>query len=364
MKYINKVLAFVMASALALALVGCHPKNEVALTIGGKEYTSAFYMCALLQADNEAKEKVNEQYKTADKDTADVADLNYYKQKIDKKKYVDWVEDRAVQICRTFAYVETMCDEKDIKLSDEELESAESYAQNYWNNYGYAAYYSANGVSYETFKEYLTYSNLMQSYFLSIYGKDGTTPVSEEDVKKTLSEKFVLANTLSASLVDDSGNPLTDKNIEELKANFEGYKTRIEKGEEFKKIYEEVNGKQNNTTTDSSEAQPQDTLAQVFGNKDTESYASENFDAINEMKLGEVKIIEDKVNNQLLFVVKKDIMADTYYLNNMYDYIINLLKFDGFEKECQEKSLELEFDQNKFATDRFNVKKLKSGQEE
>lgn len=360
MKYINKVLAFVMASVLALALVGCHPKNEVALTVGGKEYTSAFYMCALLQADNEAKSKVDEEFEEKDKDTTDI---NYYKQKIDKKKFVDWVEDRATQICRTYAYIETMCDENDVKMSDEDLETAESYAQNYWNNYGYSAYYGANGVAYETFKEYLTYSHLMQTYFISIYGKDGTSAVKEEDVKKTLSERFVLANALTTSLVDESGNPLTDKKIADAKAKMEEYKARLEKGEDFKKIYEEVNGKQENTTTDSAE-KPKDELAKVFGAEDTESYASEYFDEINKLKLGEVKVIEDKTNSQLLLVVKKDIMADTYYLNNMYDYIVNLLKFDDFEKECQEKSLELEFEQNKFATDRFNVKKLKSGQEE
>lgn len=361
MKFINKVLAFVMASALALALVGCHPKNEVALTIGGKDYTSAFYMCALLRAESEAKNKVNEAYEEKKKDASDI---DYYKEKIEKKKFVDWVEDRAVEICRTYAYVETVCDEKDITLSDGELEETESYADNYWNNYGYATYYGANGVSFETFKEFFTYSNLMQTYFLSIYGKEGEKPIAEETIKSTLSEKFVLADVLTISLADSSGNSLSDEKIAQEKSKFEGYKKRLDNGEDFKKVYEEVNGKQQTTSTESKEETPEDELAQILGAEDTESYASQHYNEVKELKLGETKIIEDTQNKQLLLFLKKDIMADRYYLNNMYDYIANLLKYDEFSADCEEKSLELEFDQNKFATNRFNVKKLKSGTEE
>lgn len=360
MKIIKKFAALILAAAVCFGLVGCHPKNEVALTIGGKQYTSAFYMCALLQANNEAKTKVNEAYEEKEKDTANI---NYYKETIDKKKFTDWVKDRAVEICRVYAYVETMCEEKNIKLSSEDLETAESYADNYWNSYGYSAYYGANGVAYDTYKEFFTYSRLMQTYFLSIYGKEGTDPVAEADVKTALSEKFVLANSLTVSLKDSNGNALSEDQVTANKNKLEGYKTRLDKGEAFKTVYEEQNGKQNTSSSGDEEEKPQDTLAQIFGNEDTESYASDYFNDIQALKLGETKIIEDKDNAQLLLVLKKDIMADPYYFNQMYDYILSLLKYDTFEEQAKEKSLELEFDHNKFATNRFNVKKIKTGTE-
>ena len=363
MNIFKKIAALATAAAVCFGLVGCHPKNEVALTIGGIDYTSAFYMCALLQADGEAKGQIQEAYQEEDED-ADVTDIDYYKEEIDGQKFEDWVKDRALEICRTYAYVETICDEKSIEISSEDLETAESYADNYWNSYGYSAYYGANGVSYDTFKEFFTYSSLMQTYFLSIYGKEGGDPVPEEDVKAALSEKFVLANSLTVSLKDDSGNDLSEEDAAEEKTKLEGYKTRLDNGEAFKTIYEEENGTQTTNTTDSEEEeQPQDTLAQVFGNEDTESYASDYYDDIAAMKVGESKIIEDEENSQLLLVLKKDILEDPYYLNNMYDYILNLLKYDEFEEEMQEKSLELEFDENKFATNRFKVNKIKSGTE-
>ncbi|MBQ7288800.1 MAG: hypothetical protein IJW78_03615 [Clostridia bacterium] len=359
MNMLKKLTALIMVAAVCFGLVGCHPKNEVALSVGGKDYTSAFYMCALLQADGEAKSKIDEAYEEKDKDTADI---DYYKEKIDKKSYEDWVKDRAVELCRIYAYVETMCDEKEIKISETDLESTESSADNYWNNYGYSTYYGANGVSYETFKEYYTYATLSQTYFLSIYGEDGTDPVAAEDIKTTLSERFILANYITVSLQDDSGVALSDDEIAKQKTKLESYKTRLDNGEAFKTIYEAENGAQTETPTE--EEQPQDTLAQIFGNEDTQSYASEYYDDLQPMQVGETKIIEDTENKQLLLVLKKDIMADPYYLKNMSEYIIHLLKYDDYEADCKEQAKELEFEQNTFATNRFKVKKLKSGTEE
>lgn len=361
MKYIKKLAAFITAAILCMSLVGCHPKNEVALTIGDIDYTSAFYMCALLQANDEAKQEVVEAYEDEEKD---VTDINYYKEKIDGKDFVDWVENRAVQICRTYAYIETMCDKNGVKMSEEELSSAEFYAESYWNYYGYDAFYGSNGVSYETFKEFFTYSNLMQTYFLSIYGKGGTEAMPEEEVKSGLEEKFVLADVLSVSLTDDTGAEFNDDLKAQERTKMEGYKARLDRGDDFKTIYEEENGKQNNTSTDDTQDKPQDELAQVIGSSNTGDYASDYYDDVYELKLGETKIIEDEDNNRMLLVLKKDIMADPYYLTNMYNDIVNIAKYEGFVVDCEEKSKDLKLEQNKFATDRFKVKKLKDGSEE
>lgn len=363
MKIFKKITALAAAAAVCLSLVGCHPKNEVAVTVGDVEYTSAFYMCALLQADGEARDKIQEAFTEKDAN-ANTANIDYFKEKVEGKSFEDWVKDRALEICRTYAYLETICDEKDVKISAEDLESAESYAESYWNYYGYSSYYGANGVSYNTFKEFFTYPRLEQTYFLSIYGKEGTDPVPESDVKTALSEKFALADCLTESLVDENGKALSDDAKAKIKTEMEGYKTRLDKGEAFKTVYEEKNGKQNTETTDKEEEKPKDSLAQIFGNEDTESYASDYYKDISALKVGETKIIEDTENSRILLVVKKDIMEDPYYLNNMYDYILNLLKYDSFEEDLEKSSKDLKLKENTYATNRFKVKKIKSGEDE
>ncbi len=359
MKIFKKTAAVALALALLLGLTACHPANEVALTVGGYEYTSAFYMCAFLQADGEAQSKVNEAYTDAGKDTTDI---KYKKEKIDGKKYGDWVRERAVEIVTVYAYMEQQCDEKGVKLSDEEHTEAESYAEYYWNYYGYSSYYSANGVSYDTFKEYYLYGSLMQTYFLSIYGKDGTDAVPEEEIKTFMNDNFVLADALTVSLYDDQGQALTDEQVAEKKTALEGYKTRLDGGEEFKKIYEEENGEGSASSSAGGDDVPQDNLAQVFGSDKTESYESDYFDDIKAMALGESKIIDDSDNSTLLLVVKKDVLADPYYYNEMSESILNLMKYDDFEEDMKAAAGKMDVQRNNFAINRFTVGKIKEGE--
>ena len=53
MKLMKNIIAVVIVFVMAFSVTGCHKKNEIAVTANGFEYTSAYYMCALINADNE-----------------------------------------------------------------------------------------------------------------------------------------------------------------------------------------------------------------------------------------------------------------------------------------------------------------------
>ena len=146
----------------------------------------------------------------------------------------------------------------------------------------------------------------------------------------------------------------TDSTKAALKKTFEGYVTRLKKGEAFKKIYEEVNGAVTADTSEGTE-KPQDSLAQTLGASDT-SNASEDFDTVKAMKLGEVKLIENTYG--LTIYVRKDILADKYYLNTMTDSVLYLLKQEEFEKTVKEKTANLKVEENGFAMGQLKVKNL------
>ena len=57
MRNIKRIIALALGLLMALSFAGCHKKNEIAVTIGDVEFTSAYYMCALVNADSEAKGK-------------------------------------------------------------------------------------------------------------------------------------------------------------------------------------------------------------------------------------------------------------------------------------------------------------------
>ena len=60
MKFIKKLAAVLLAAVMVLSICGCHQKNEIAVTVGDYEYTSAYYMCALVSAYSEGQSEVYE----------------------------------------------------------------------------------------------------------------------------------------------------------------------------------------------------------------------------------------------------------------------------------------------------------------
>ena len=193
MKTIKKVYALALVLVMALMFTACHEKGEIAVKIGDIEFTSAYYMCALINADSEAKYRVESEL--SDDESTD--DVDYYSKKIDDKDFVTWVEDTAMDHLKEIAAYKTLCKENNLEISDEEAENAEAYASFYWSSYGYSAYFEPNGVGESTYTNYMKdtyYSNL---YFEHLYGEGGEKEIEADTVKAKMLDNFVVAAFIS-----------------------------------------------------------------------------------------------------------------------------------------------------------------------
>jgi len=94
MRLIKRIGAIICALAILMSFAGCHKKDEIAVTVGDVEFTSAYYMCALVMADSEARNEVYEDLSDEEK-TSD--EVDYFSKKIDGKKYKTWVKDTAIE---------------------------------------------------------------------------------------------------------------------------------------------------------------------------------------------------------------------------------------------------------------------------
>lgn len=356
MNRLKKMLAVLLLVCILIPVAGCHKKDETAVTVGEVKFTSAYYMCALINADSEAKSKVQEQLTDEEKQK----EVDYYSKKIDKKEYVKWVEDKALENLKTIAAYLTLCKKADLKLDDETAQSAESYATYYWSNYGYAAYFEPNGVGQETYKKYMKDSYYSSLYFEHLYGKDGEKEIDAETVKTAVYDRFVLANQLTADFSQKS-----EEEIAALKTRFGGFVTDLQNGTKtFEQVYTEFNGPSENNDTqegESEEAKPLDPHASVLGEKDT-AYASDDYETVKAMAEGEVKLIERENNAGLLLVVKKDIKADPYYIDSLDLPARHLLKDEEFEADVKKAADDLKCTVNRYAVKQFKVKKIKEPQ--
>ncbi len=348
MNTLKKIAAILLVFVMLFTFAACHPKDEVALTVDDVKITSALYMYALITADGEARSKVDE----TKEDTE--TEVDYYKEKIDDKKFETWVKDRAIELCKDLAANEIKFKEAKLSLTEEQEAEVAQYVDYYWSYYGYQALYETNGVSKETFSRAFKSSYYLNEYFLSIYGEKGTNPVSKDEVTKTMDENFVTANVLSVSLAELK----TDAEKADAEKKFNDYLARLKKGEEFGKIYNEyydIKETEEEKTETTDEKAPKDEFATILGSEDTD-YANDNFKTVKEMKIGEIKLV--KTDSAITILIRGDMMADEYWVENLNTPTLNLIKGEEFEKTMADFAKKLSVKKNSYAINRFKVKKI------
>lgn len=396
MKIIKKFLVIFISLCIVSSFAGCHKQGEIAVTVGDYEFTSAYYMCAFMAADGEAKTKIDEALEKTDKDSSD-EETDYESQEIDGVKYSKWVKTRTIELLERTAAIKKFCAEKEIELTKEQVEEVEKNSSSYWNygcsvsdysyyttNYGYlpttpySEYYGLNGISYDTYKSYMSDSYLSGLYFESLYSKGGEKEIPAEDIKAELVENYVLVDVISADFTD-----LEESKIESIKKDFDSYVASLEDGsmtfeevykdyykeeeksEELPKVEADITADKESKDEESKDEEtkeeeltPQDKYATIIGTDKTK-YASEYFDEVNEMEFGEVKLIELDDDAGLAIFVKLDITADEYYITNLDATLRYAIAQDEFLKDMEEAGAKLSTDVNKYAIGQFSVKKIK-----
>lgn len=351
MKNVKRIFAAALVLVMALTVAACHPKDEVAVKIGDVEFTSAYYMCALINADSEAKSKVEE---GLSEDEAS-EEVDYYSKKIDDKDFVTWVEDTAMDSLKEIAAYKTLCKENKLEISEEDAANAESYASYYWS-YGYSSYFEPNGVGQSTYAQYMKDSYYSNLYFEHLYGKEGEKEIAADTVKTKMYENFIIAD-----LIEVSFSSKTDEEITALKEKINGYAADLKDGKKtFEEVYKDYNGTTDETAenTESDEPQPKDKYASILGAEDT-VYASDRYEDVKAMATGEVKVIELDDNAGLVLAVKQDIAADPYYLDELDLTTRHLIADEEYEKDIKDYAAKMNCDINNYAVKQFKVKKIK-----
>lgn len=351
MKNIKRIVCLVMVLCLCIGLSACHKKNETAVKVGSLKFTSGYYACVLFFTDSEARSKVEEQLEEKGESTENI---NYYKQKIDGKSYVDWVKDETISKIKRIAATKLYCKENKLTPGEDESQVS-SYAEYYWDQ-GYSSVLTENGVSKETYIKYMTDLSYEDLYFNHIFGADGEKALTEEQLTEELSKNYAIADMLDVDFADMEDDEKTSK-TEQLN----GYLDELTKGTRtFEEIYHEYNGSEHEEeaqSTEDAESKPLDEHATFIGNKDTD-YSNDYFDEIYAMKTDEVKIIDKADDAGKILVVKKDVVSDPYYLKTYDSVLRHAIADEDFDKVVEEYVKSLEFKEYTKATGRFNVKKI------
>lgn len=350
MKIIKKIAAVLLVCLMAFSAVACHPQNEIAITVDGFEFTSAYYMCALINANSEAQNKV---YETLSDEELQ-KEIDFYSKKIDDKSYTQWVKDRAIEMIKEIAAYKSLCKKAKLELDEETKKNTESYASYYWQS-GYSQYFEPNGVSEATYTAFTLDSNYSALYFEHLYGKEGEKEIAIDEVKSKIYDNFIIANLLDVTFSEE-----TDAEKETIKKQIQNYADEMKaKRMTFEAVYKDYykikDEDVKDTTTDTDTPKPKDEYASILG-KDGTGYEHDKYSDIEKLAVGEIKVIEK--DNGVLLAVKQDIKADEYYIDTLDLTARHLIKDTEYNADIAKTAKDLKTDINKYAIGQFKVKKI------
>lgn len=376
MNLFKKLASAALVLTLLVSFAGCHPANEVAMTIGGVDISSGMYMCFLIQADSEGRDAVDAAVSETASDASSSSassssassTTNYYKETLEETDFTEWVRNRAREAAVEYATYIKLYNERGLTLSEEDLSTIDTYCNYYWNTYGYSSLYGSNGVSFDTYKEYFSYSYKTRTYFLSVYGADGTNPVAQDEVNDAISKNFAAVDVLQLSYTHTENDETVDYSEEEIaaiKAKAQTYSERLKNGESFETIYLEENPSTDESSAETDEDADYDKYATIFVSEAAQPYASSQYysydywDEASSLAVGDSIVIDDDENKYSLVLYKaQNVLDSTQYIETFTDPALYILKQEEMESSIKTESEGLEVSVNDYAVNRFKPKNI------
>ncbi len=233
MKLIKKAAAAVAAASMVFSLSACGSNLSWAAKIGD-DVTVPIGLYIYSQAENYrscVQGSVLSSYTELSEQTVNVSGSD-----VSATKYLD---DEASKSVKSYVGTILMAQEMGVKLSDEDIKNAsENAAQAYQQD---EEVLTQNGVAQTSVEEYYKNVTLKSNLFQAKYGKEGTEPVSDDELKEYFKTNYATINFMQQYFYNEDGSAMDDKEIEAVKKEYESVKSQAEKGKlNFTKKCEEV----------------------------------------------------------------------------------------------------------------------------
>lgn len=309
MKLIKKLSTILVIFIFCFNLTACSDKSW-AVQSDSEKISTGIYVFHLMQAYQEALQTLTQQGKS----TSDIAN-----ETIDNQGVPNWITEKALSRCKEWLAVEKMFKELNLSFSEEETNKANESTDSAWETNG-SMYEKNFGISRNDYHQAITLFNLkLEKIFESIYGKEGSEPVSDEDLIKFYKDNYVSLYFYSkvpfeeAQTSDgDENNPESDsENANKNESDTENKKVDTDESiqKEFSSYVDSINSgsqtieqiretiKKNEEITDETDP----LILQVI-NQNSSSLSPEVIEAVKKLDAGKATYV--KFNDVYLLLIK------------------------------------------------------------
>ncbi len=381
MKPNMKIGSFLLAIIMVLTTIvaaGCVPvslNKEWSYKTADNELAIGVYIYSLSLAYSQAQSYASDQLDDYSTENYDWLDEEIKDDDGNTKVAREWIKDQAELMCLSYLVVDEQLAKTGVEISTDDMASADSQAETYWNigpyaDYGYLMPMSDDlepyGISLESFTYSTTEYNLKYSrLFTAVYGEGGSKEVSDSDLTTFFTENYADYSYISVNLyestTDEAGTSsdvaLSEDEAKKLTDEFDAYSKSLNGGTSYEDVIAEY--------LEANELESDPSVSNVEIIEDS-SIGDELVDAIKELgsnKATTIKVGED--NSAIYYLIyKRDINDDVDdYIGDSTnrDTVLSNMKSEDFADYIEELTKELDFEANttvlkKYTPELFFVK--------
>lgn len=369
-----KIGSFLMAVVIVLTTfltVGCTPislSKQWAYKTADNELAIGVYIYSLDISYQKAKTFAEEQLDDYSESNTDWLDMEITDDDGEKAVAKDWIKKQAERLCISYLALDSEVKKNELEISTDDMAAAEEQAEQYWNLGQYPDYYvmpmkndlEPYGISFESFAYCTTeYSVKYGNLFESIYQKDGSKAVTDDELVSFINDNYVDYSYMTVDLFDtttaDDGTSenvaLTDEDAKKLTDKFDEYAKKINDGTSYSEIVSAY------MTENELEESP--SVSNIENVEDSESLDDAVKTAIAELEIGKAKTVKVGDGNTAVYyiVYKNDVTKSSKSHiedeENRKAAVVDM-KTDEFEDYLFDIGSKMDYEANTAQINRYN----------
>lgn len=247
-KIVSAILAGVLCVTTAASLTGCGDVSY-AMTINDEKLNAGIYLYYEYQAKSEAASKFAEENPDAD---TSAEGFDYFANNVEGKPFAQWITDKTEELCKEYAAVNALFDEKGLELTEDEISEINASVKSTWYDenpylvyYGIdfdtmGEYYESLGVGMESYKLLTMNEKKRETLFDSLYSVGGTEGTTQAEVDAYFAENYARAAYFEIALEDGNGDTIeTSEGLQILEDLGNGYVEDLKNGTPFSTVSKE-----------------------------------------------------------------------------------------------------------------------------
>lgn len=181
MKFVKKFTTLFLAITICLNFCGCFDKSW-AIKCDEESLPTGIYVFYMMQSYQEATQKLSQDGAATD----DISNAT-----IDGQSAPNWIVEKSLNMCKKLLAVEKIFTDMSLTLTEDEENKAQKLTDSMWESSGTMLEKNYGINKDAVHRASSLYSVKLNKIFNSIYGKDGTNPVSDENLNKYYKETYL-----------------------------------------------------------------------------------------------------------------------------------------------------------------------------